>query len=59
LDGVLNPLILTKYNGMSHIKILFSTSGSDGEKYAFAYLPYSVQMKWEHHVAMSKGKSVL
>jgi hypothetical protein len=28
---------------MSHFKILSSTSGSDGEKYAFAHLPYSVQ----------------
>jgi hypothetical protein len=44
---------------MSHIKILSGTSGSDGEKYVFAHLPYSVQMKWEHHVAMLKGKSVL
>jgi len=44
---------------MSHIKILFSTSGSDGEKYAFGYVPYSVQMKWKHHVATSKGKSVV
>jgi len=44
---------------MLHFKILSSTSGSDGEKYAFAHLPYSVQMQWEHHVAMLKGKSVL